>query len=257
MNLDGLDPVIIAPALAAGILVTATHVPLGQQVLKRGIIFIDLAIAQIAALGVLLAYSLGFEDSDVAVQATAFGSALLGALMIYQCERRWSHHLEAIIGSVFVLAATAGILLLANNPHGGEHLKDLLVGQILWVNLNQLLPIIGLYVGILAAWYGLRAEHRPALFYILFSLTVTASVQLVGIYLVFATLIIPALAAAPYKNPGKLTGRVCQWPCYFSAIRSSFRRGDCMDVGGDWISGVVAYCCKTSTCGISTKVQHR
>ena len=90
MNLDGLDPVIIAPALAAGVLVTATHVPLGQQVLKRGIIFIDLAIAQIAALGVLLAYSLGFEDSDVAVQATAFGSALLGALMLYQCERRWS-----------------------------------------------------------------------------------------------------------------------------------------------------------------------
>jgi len=201
MNLDGLDPVIIAPALAAGILVTATHVPLGQQVLKRGIIFIDLAIAQIAALGVLLAYSLGFEDSDIAVQATAFGSALLGALMLYQCERRWSHHLEAIIGSVFVLAATAGILLLANNPHGGEHLKDLLVGQILWVNLNQLLPVVVLYGGILAAWYGLRAEHRPALFYILFSLAVTASVQLVGIYLVFAALIIPALAVRRLAMP--------------------------------------------------------
>jgi zinc/manganese transport system permease protein len=201
MNLDGLDPVIIAPALAAGILVTATHVPLGQQVLKRGIIFIDLAIAQIAALGVLLAYSLGFESSTVAVQATAFGSALLGALLLYQCERRWSDHLEAIIGSVFILAATAGILLLANNPHGSEHLKDVLVGQILWVNLNQLLPIVGLYVGILAAWYGLRAEHRPALFYILFSLTVTASVQLVGIYLVFATLIIPALAVRRLAMP--------------------------------------------------------
>ena len=201
MNLDGLDPVIIAPALAAGILVTATHVPMGQQVLKRGIIFIDLAIAQIAALGVLLAYSLGFESSTVAVQATAFGSALLGALLLYQCERRWSDHLEAIIGSVFILAATAGILLLANNPHGSEHLKDVLVGQILWVNLNQLLPIVGLYVGILAAWYGLRAEHRPALFYILFSLTVTASVQLVGIYLVFATLIIPALAVRRLAMP--------------------------------------------------------
>ena len=71
MNFDGLDPSIIAPALAAGVLVTATHVPMGQQVLKRGIIFIDLAIAQIAALGVLLAHSIGFEDSTVAVQVTA------------------------------------------------------------------------------------------------------------------------------------------------------------------------------------------
>ena len=201
MNFDGLDTSIMAPALAAGVLVTATHVPMGQQVLKRGIIFIDLAIAQIAALGVLLAYSLGFESSTVAVQATAFGSALLGALLLYQCERLWSDHLEAIIGSVFILAATAGILLLANNPRGSEHLKDVLVGQILWVNLNQLLPIVGLYVGILAAWYGLRAEHRPALFYILFSLTVTASVQLVGIYLVFATLIIPALAVRRLAMP--------------------------------------------------------
>ena len=201
MNLDGLDPVIIAPALAAGVLVTATHVPLGQQVLKRGIIFIDLAIAQIAALGVLLAHSLGFEGSGIGVQSTAFGSALLGAIMLYQCERRWSHHLEAIIGSVFVLAATAGILLLANNPHGGEHLKDLLVGQILWVNLNQLLPVLVLYIGILAAWYGLRAEHRPVIFYVLFSLAVTASVQLVGIYLVFAALIIPALAVRRLVMP--------------------------------------------------------
>ena len=194
MNFDGLDPSIIAPALAAGVLVTTTHVPMGQQVLKRGIIFIDLAIAQVAALGVLLAYSLGFEGSVVAVQATAFGAALLGAFLLYQCERRWSDHLEAIIGSVFVLAATAGILLLANNPHGGEHLKEVLVGQILWVSLDQLMPVALLYSGILAAWYGLHADRRPALFYILFALAVTASVQLVGIYLVFATLIIPALA---------------------------------------------------------------
>jgi zinc/manganese transport system permease protein len=201
MNVDGLDPSIMAPALAAGVLVTATHVPMGQQVLKRGIIFIDLAIAQIAALGVLLAYSLGFESSTVAVQATAFGSALLGALLLYQCERRWSDHLEAIIGSVFILAATAGILLLANNPHGSEHLKDVLVGQILWVNLNQLMPVAILYTGILLAWYGLRAVQRPAIFYILFSLAVTASVQLVGIYLVFATLILPALAVRRLTMP--------------------------------------------------------
>jgi zinc/manganese transport system permease protein len=195
MNLDGLDPVILAPALAAGALVIATHVPLGQQVLKRGIIFIDLAIAQIAGLGVLLATVLGFDDSGWGIQITAFSAAMIGAFVLYQCERRWPETLEAVIGSAFVLAATAGILLLANNPHGGEHLKDLLVGQILWVGFDQLLPVLVLYALVLAVWFGVGIERRPVLFYVLFALTVTASVQLVGVYLVFASLIIPALAA--------------------------------------------------------------
>lgn len=194
MSLEGLDPVILAPALAAGIIVIATHVPLGQQVLKRGIIFIDLAIAQIAGLGVLLAHSLGSEHAGLSVQVTAYGAALIGALFLHQCEKRWPDTLEALIGTVFVLAASTGILLLANNPHGGEHLKELLVGQILWVNVSQLLPVLVLYAAILAAWYGLKAEQKPMLFYLLFALTVTASVQLVGVYLVFASLIIPALA---------------------------------------------------------------
>jgi zinc/manganese transport system permease protein len=201
VNLDGLDPAILAPALAAGAVVIATHVPLGQQVLKRGIIFIDLAIAQVAGLGVLLANSMDIQDSVMTVQLTAFGAALLGAWLIHQCERRWPDTLEAIIGTIFVLAATAGILLLANNPHGGEHLQQLLVGQILWVGFDQLAPVLALSVLVLVAWFGFRAPDRPALFYILFALTVTASVQLVGVYLVFASLIIPALAAGRLTLP--------------------------------------------------------
>jgi zinc/manganese transport system permease protein len=204
MNLDGLEPVILAPALAAGVLVIATHVPLGQQVLKRGIIFIDLAIAQIAGLGVLLALALGYEDSGWGLQATAFSAALIGALVLYRCERRWPESLEAIIGTAFVLAASAGILLLANNAHGGEHLKDLLVGQILWVRFDQLLPVFGLYLAVLAAWFGLDIERHPILFYVLFALTVTASVQLVGVYLVFASLIVPALATRRLQTRGRM-----------------------------------------------------
>ncbi len=195
MNLDGLDAAILLPALAAGALVVATHVPLGLQVLKRGIIFIDLAIAQIAGLGVLLATVMGFEDSGWGLQLTAFAAALIGALLLYGCERRWPQVLEAVIGSVFVLAASAGILLLAHNPHGGEHLKDLLVGQILWVGFDQLPPVAGLYAAVLVAWFTLDVERRPIAFYVLFALSVTASVQLVGVYLVFASLILPALAA--------------------------------------------------------------
>lgn len=194
MILTGLDLVILGPAFIAGILVITTHVPLGQQVLKRGIIFLDLAIAQIAGLGVLWAHSMHWRDNAITVQLTAFSAALLGALALYLCEQRWPDILEALIGSSFILAATAAMLILANNPHGGEHLKDLLVGQILWIEAGQLAPVALLYTLILIAWFKLGAARRPALFHVLFALTVTASVQMVGVYLVFASLIFPAIA---------------------------------------------------------------
>jgi zinc/manganese transport system permease protein len=96
---------------------------------------------------------------------------------------------------LFVLAACAGILLLANNPHGGEHLKDLLVGQILWVRYGQLLVVAALTAIILAVWFGSGARLGRIGFYGVFAVAVTASVQLVGIYLVFASLIVPALVS--------------------------------------------------------------
>ena len=186
--------IILLPALAAGLLVAATHVPLGMQVLARGIVFIDIAIAQIAGVGVLTADYLGFEAEGVAVQVSALAAALLGALLLTWTERRWPDVQEAIIGVVFVLAATAGILLLAGNPHGGEYLKDLLVGQILWVDTRQLIAVAALTAVVLGIWFPFAQRIGRIGFYLLFGLSVTASVQLVGIYLVFATLIIPALA---------------------------------------------------------------
>lgn len=195
MNLDALDPSIIGPAFAAGLLVLATHIPLGREVLSRGIIFIDLAVAQIAGLGVIIAHYLDWGSHGWAVQGVAAGAAVLGALALYFCERRWEQVQEALIGTTFVLAATGGILLLAGNPHGGEHLQDLLAGQILWVAWEQLLPVALLYAVLLATWFGLRRHANRLTFYLVFALAVTASVQLVGIYLVFASLIIPALAA--------------------------------------------------------------
>ena len=195
MNLEGLDLSILGPAFCAGLLVLASHVPMGQQVLARGIVFIDLAIAQIAGLGVIAADALGWEPQGYAVQIAAITAALLGALLLTFTERRWPEIQEALIGVLFVLAASAGILLLANNPHGGEHLKDLLVGQILWVNYSQLIPVALLTVVVLALWFGARARLGVTGFYAMFAVVVTASVQLVGVYLVFASLIIPALAS--------------------------------------------------------------
>jgi len=194
MNPAALDFSILGPALCAGLLVLATHVPMGRQVLARGIVFIDLAIAQIAALGVIAAGVLGWEPQGPAVQVAAVGAALLGAMLLTFTEKRWPEVQEALIGALFVLAACAGILLLANNPHGGEHLRNLLVGQILWVNYGQLLPVALLTAVILPLWFGLGERLGRTGFYMMFAVAVTASVQLVGVYLVFASLIIPALA---------------------------------------------------------------
>ncbi|MEO5700296.1 MAG: metal ABC transporter permease [Casimicrobiaceae bacterium] len=185
---------ILLPALAAGMLVAATHVPLGTQVLARGIVFIDLAIAQIAGAGVLLADRFGFEPQGLGVQMAALAAALAGALALNLTERWWPDVQEAVIGVVFVLAATGGILLLASNVHGGEHLQDLLVGQILWARPQQLAATALAYAVILALWFGIGAKLGRVGFYVLFACTVTLSVQLVGLYLVFATLIVPPLA---------------------------------------------------------------
>src|SRR5216110_1213616 len=138
MNVAAIDLSILLPALAAGLLVTATHVPLGTQVLARGIVFIDLAIAQIAGCGVLLADQMGFEAEGLAVQVAALAAALGGALLLTWTERVFADVQEAVIGVVFILGATGGVLLLASNVHGSEHLRDLLVGQVLWVQPRAL-----------------------------------------------------------------------------------------------------------------------
>lgn len=185
---------ILGPAFAAGLLVLATHVPLGRIVLARGIIFIDLAVAQIAGLGVIAAQALGWESHGLAVQAVAAGSAVAGGLLLHWTERRWPEVQEALIGVAFVLAASGGLLLLAGNPHAGEHLKELLAGQILWADWNQLGIVAALYAVLLALWLGARGRPGQLQFYLTFALAVTVSVQLVGVYLVFASLILPALA---------------------------------------------------------------
>jgi zinc/manganese transport system permease protein len=202
VSLAGIDAGILLPAFAAGLLVLATHVPLGSEVLRRGIIFIDLAIAQIAGLGIVVAGALGFAVGGWAMQASAV-LALAGALLLRGLERRAPQHLEALIGVSFVTAACVAIVLLSHDPHAGEQLQELLVGQILWSTWASLMPLALVTAVVLAAWHGLHLKDSPLGFYLLFAITVTASVQVVGVYLVFASLIVPALAA------GGRPGRAC------------------------------------------------
>lgn len=192
--MNELDFSILIPAFIAGVLVLLTHIPLGMKVLQRGIIFADLAVAQIAGLGVVSAGLAGYAEDMLAVQLIAAGSALLGAALLSYIERFLPEVREASIGLLFVLAASGGILLMSHDTHAGEHLKDLLVGQILWVSTAQLFVTALLSALILAIWIGYREKLGNFGFYALFALAVTASVQLVGVYLVFASLIVPALA---------------------------------------------------------------
>src|SRR5436190_23398846 len=116
MTLTALDLSILGPAFAAGLLVTMTHVPLGIQVLRGGIVFIDLAIAQIAGLGVIVADFAGFEPQGWAVQGFALLAAVAGALLLTWTDKRWPDVQEAVIGVSFVLAASGALLLVASNP---------------------------------------------------------------------------------------------------------------------------------------------
>jgi zinc/manganese transport system permease protein len=214
ISLEGLDIRILGPACVAGLIVLSTHVPLGKQVLSRGIIFIDLAIAQIAALGVILSQYFAVDDvvaqhfgvafAGYGVQAVAVAAALAGAGLLAWTDRRWPQYQEPLIGTLFVLAATGSLLVVSHNPEGSEHLKSLLAADILFIEFKQLIPAALLSVVLLVFMWLRRDRLVGLLFYALFAVAITASVQLVGVYLVFASLIVPALATAGMRGTKRL-----------------------------------------------------
>lgn len=220
--MEALNWSILGPAIFAGLLVLSTHVPLGQEVLKRGIIFIDLAIAQIAGLGVLAAGVMGWEEHWWAVQVSAVSAALLASAGLSWSEKRWPRSQEPLIGILFVLAATGSILLLAENPHGAEHMKDLLVGQILWSTWQSLIQMTILYAVLLTVWFKWHDQIGHKGFYVIFAFAVTASVQFVGVYLVFASLIVPALATQRLHGKRRLlAGYILGGAAYIAGIMLS------------------------------------
>ncbi len=222
MNLFSTDLGILWPALIAGFLVVISHVPLGQQVLTRGIVFIDLAIAQVAGLGVIAASRFGLPIEGWSAQAAAGVAALAGALLLTWTERKRPEVQEALIGILFVLASTAQILVLANDPHGGENLKELLAGQILWVSTGQLIRTAVLTAIFAVVWFVWRERIGRVGFYVLFAVVVTASVQLVGVYLVFTSLIVPAVATYRYAANRQLAlGYALAFGSYLAGLAAS------------------------------------
>ena len=216
---------IIGPAVAAGLMIALTHAPLGIEVLRRGIIFIDLAVAQIAGLGLVVGNMFIHDPSPWLIQFMALGCAVAAGLFFRKVETAMPERQEAIIGCTFVLAASLALLLLADHPHGGDEVKHLLSGQMLFVTWTDLAKHAPIYALILLAWF-FRPEMRNNIgFYLLFALAITSSVQLVGVYVVFASLILPALAAVRVRRP-----HLIAWLCGVVAVLSGIAFAGAFDM---------------------------
>jgi zinc/manganese transport system permease protein len=192
VNALSLD--ILGPAFVAGLLILATHVPLGAIVLNRGIIFIDIALAQVAALGVVFGNLMLGATTGWAVQISAIAAAVGCSMLLTWTDKHFPAIQEAIIGVIYIVAAALQIVLLSYSPNGSEYLKELLVGQILWVSQTQLIVLGLISAAALGVWYTQDLVKNKVLFYGVFAVVITASVQIVGVLLVFASLIVPALA---------------------------------------------------------------
>lgn len=194
---------LLAPAFAAGLLALISHVPLGRQVLRRGIVFIDLAIAQVAGLGVALASSLLPHPEPSALAVTAALAALAGAGAVALLGRLWPERQEALIGVLYISAASLAVMVMSADPHGAQKLASMLSGDVLWVTWPALLPLaVATAAFVLVQWRWPALLTRAALFYPAFALLISLSLPLLGLYLVFATLIVPALAALRAPDQG-------------------------------------------------------
>jgi zinc/manganese transport system permease protein len=197
------------PFLAALCLV-GIHAYFGIQVLARKVVFVDLALAQVAALGATVAYMLGHGPQTAAGYGYSLAFTLLAALVL-AFTRQWSGRIsqEAIIGVSYVVAAAAAILLIDRAPQGAEHLKQILTGNILTVGWTDLAAIVPLYLAVAALHVGLRRRFAAAdpgawlsefAFYAAFGVVVTSSVALAGVLLVFSFLIMPAAIGVIYAD---------------------------------------------------------
>jgi zinc/manganese transport system permease protein len=196
------------------LVLTGIHAYLGFHVIAREVVFVDIALAQIAALGATAAFLLGYELASWQSYAAALAFTLLGALVLALTrsrERRVSH--EAVIGVVYAVSAAGAVLLADRAPHGAEHLRGMLVGSLLSVQGSDVLAVGALYAAIgLLHWLchrpfflistdpdrayrdGWRVRWWDFLFYASFGIVVTSSVRIAGVLLVFSYLIVPALA---------------------------------------------------------------
>ena len=201
-------------ALAAALVLGGIHSYLGFHIVRRGVIFVDLALAQMAALGIGVSILAGLEENELASYFLAVATTIVGAVLIALLRRTSPKApLEAFIGIIFATGQAMVILLLAKTPSGTEHLKETLIGSLFTVSPIHILKTAALYAVIGGLHYAARkplflitenpeeAQRRghslfwwDVFFYGLFGFVVTSSVKIAGVLLVFGLLVIPAVA---------------------------------------------------------------
>lgn len=177
------------PAVTASALISIALVPLGHRVLARGMVFADLAIAQWAALGILLAGNLLQEAGQLTRLLGSLILALTAVSAVSLVLRYMVRHREAMIGLLYALGASGATLLVSNDPHGAQRLTNTLDGDLLWTTALNLLPLGILAISVLWWQYLLPERWANRLFLPLFAVAITLTVELAGIYVVFTSLI--------------------------------------------------------------------
>lgn len=192
---------IFWPAFAVSIVLLGIHSYFGLEIIKRGILFTDLAIGQLAALGSAIAL-LCFEGRHL--YACSLGMALAGGLLIGLASRR-ERNIEPLIGLLYALGLAGVFLLLSRSAHGTEEIQKLMAYDILFTPMEDVIKTAAIYLGlggVLWACRRLSGLWRELVFFLTFAATVTSSVKLAGVLVVFALLVAPALVAAylPFKH---------------------------------------------------------
>lgn len=207
---------LLLPPFTVGMIILLTHAYFGLHVIQREVIFVDLALAQIAALGATVALMLGAPHGTLIASVFAFGFTLLGAF-IFSVTRLDDSPVpqEALIGITFVVASAAVILVSSFSAEGTEHLRETLTGALIWVSWPTVLKVAVTYAGIGLFHYLTRrtmlattfAPERVTrlrtwdfVFYATFGVTITWSVQIAGVLMVFSVLVIPAVIAFFYTR---------------------------------------------------------
>ncbi len=207
---------LLLPPFAAGMIILLSHAYFGLHIIQREVIFVDLALAQIAALGATVAFMLGAEHGSAMGYVFSFGFTLLGAL-IFSLSRLDDSPVpqEAIIGITFVVASAAVILISSFSAEGTEHLRETMTGALIWVTWPTVLSVTLSYSVIMAFHYALRRTMLAItfapeqvtrlrswdfVFYATFGITITSSVHIAGVLMVFSVLVIPAVIAFFYTR---------------------------------------------------------
>jgi zinc/manganese transport system permease protein len=216
-----MDLSLFLPPLVACLVIVAIHSYLGLHVIAREVIFVDLSLAQMAALGSAVAVLAGSEPDSTTAFLYALGATTVGAAVfaLTRTDRHGKVPQEALIGIVYVVASAAAILVADRTPRGGEAIKDILVGSLLWVTwpviarLAAVYAVLGLFHWLVRRRFLTISFHPEAaqaqgwniklwdfLFYLSFGMVITFSVPIAGVLLVFSFLVVPAAIAFQFAN---------------------------------------------------------